>query len=140
MEKKEEVAIEAKSHVQGHQQFGFLKPLGKLVGNNIFTFHRPNLDELFNTLNSFPEPKYLLTSENHLFHPLMRSLHQVRTYIIGKERTNKISKHTWIAWDNLASFLHEIGSQNAMIVIALNTEDKQVHLEELNTIIEQLKA
>lgn len=117
--------------------FGNLKPVGKLMGNNFFTFHQPNIEELFNTLNSFPEPKYLFASENILLNPMIRNLQKTEIFVLTN---SEIENGNHISWQHLGNLMEEIKSQNAMIIISLNQKDIVNHSENLNTILASLKS
>lgn len=142
MEKKEEKLIIQQNEVSAEfkkvDSFGYLKPIGKVLGNNFFTFHRPNLEELFNTINSFPEPKYWLTSENFLIHPWMKNITNTNVHILSSEKIE--GKVPSITWNQLSDFFHEISNQKAMVIISLNQEDELQYAAHLTQMIEEIKG
>lgn len=137
---KQDSKEDSLKEIQRNDTFGSLKPLGKILGNNIFTFHRPNLEDLFHTLNSLPEPKYWLTSENFLLHPLMANIHAVKKYILTDEFASSDYRVPQLLWKDVHDFLWSIQNEKAMLIISLNEADEIKHTVQLNYIIKALQA
>lgn len=118
--------------------FGSLKPLGKVCGNNLFTFHRPNLEELMNTLRSFPKPIYWLTSANFLLSKSTSEISDnISVFKLTQEKTNNVLGNLSIA--DLAEFLTSHSNQKAMIVISCNEQDEELFGFKIDEIIAKLK-
>jgi len=121
------------------EDFGSIKPLGKIMGNNVFTFHRPNIEELRNTLRTFPEPAYWLTSENFYKSSLMKSLSLTSKIVLFEKKIEPMAVDYVVKTiDEIANWFREIAHQDAMILFSLNQEDEQRFGNKLETILKQL--
>lgn len=123
-------------------QSGYLKPYGKVLGNDVFTFHRPNTDELLNTLRSFPEPIYWLTSAVYLRVPAMQGFiaeNGHRMYVFSEEPVSGFKNILNIKMEELENTLKMISIQNAMILISCNSEDEQRYDDLIGELIKRLK-
>lgn len=118
--------------------FGYLKPFGKVMGNDVFTFHRPNTEELFNTLISFPKPVYWLTSAN--FSTSFPSKEQMNSISVFKlVNGNQKTEFNEISIDNLSVFFESIKNQKAMVLISCNEADERAFKNTIEQIILRLK-
>lgn len=114
--------------------FGSLKPHGKVLGNNIFTFHLPNLEELANTLNSFPKPVFWITSDNFLMSPLVKNVLGIHNVIvISEEKTKQL--YPVLNLHELQDFLTTKANLNAMILISCNEVDTEKYSALIDDII-----
>jgi hypothetical protein len=118
--------------------FGYLKPFGKVIGNDVFTFHRPNTEELFNTLISFPKPVYWLTSANFLKDLSNREMmHSITVLkLIGGTQKAELGE---ISIDNLSDFFESIKNQKAMVLISCNEVDGIAFENTIEQVILRLK-
>jgi len=120
--------------------FGFLKPYGKVLGNNIFTYNLPNMDELSNVLNSFPKPVYWITSSNFILSPSIQNiLAEHHVLIIAKNEEDQSMPYPSIDLYQLQTFLREKSNQNAMILISCNEEHDRLFKEMVDTTILNLR-
>lgn len=118
--------------------FGYLKPYGKIEGNNIFTFHRPNMEELSNTLRSFPQPVYWLTHPKFSISNMAKGLLK-EVKVISFSMQEKMASEVAIVAAQLIDFLKEKAGQKAMIVISCSEEEERIYGAELEKIILSLK-
>ncbi|MBN9292990.1 MAG: hypothetical protein J0G96_03310 [Flavobacteriia bacterium] len=129
-------------HSAPQEQFGYLKPYGKVLGNDVFTFHRPNTEELLNTLRSFPEPVYWFTSAGYLYVPAMQGFiaeNKQRMYVFSEEPVSGFKDILNVKMEELENRLKMISAQNAMILISCNTEDEERYDELIGELIKRLK-
>lgn len=130
-----QVTVEPKLSEERKLDTGFLKPYGKVKGNNVFTFHRPIIEELRNTLASFPAPVYWLTSESILNNKLLENFYQELEKVIclttldGRKNQLKFSK--------LSAFLTEVENSNAMVLISCNSDEAQICDEILKEVLKK---
>ncbi len=116
--------------------FGFLKPYGKVLGNNVFTYNLPNMDELSNVLNSFPTPVYWITSSNFILSPSIQNiLTEHHVLIIANDAASNSTTFPSIDLHLLKEFLEEKAHQNAMIIISCNEEHDAIFKETIDTTI-----
>lgn len=124
------------------ERFGYLKPYGKVLGNDVFTFHRPNTEELLNTLRSFPEPVYWFTSSTYLHISTVQGFvteNSKQIYVFSEEPIFGFKDILNVKMEELENKLKLISAQNAMILISCNTEDEQRYDELIGELIKRLK-
>lgn len=132
--------VEQKEHdqeIRPEVYFGVLKPYGKVMGNNVFTHHQPNLEELVNTLHGFPKPVYWLTSESFTISPIVQGILSLHTVLKIKPTSSRTENEISIA--DLSHFFVEHAYQNAMIVISCNEKETKEYAVQIEEIIENLK-
>jgi|GEM_PF-4933278 len=137
-----EKTVVTEQKIVQQDQSGYLKPYGKVLGNDVFTFHRPNTDELLNTLRSFPEPVYWFTSAVYLRVPAMQgfiSENSRRMYVFSEEPVSGFKDILNIKMEELENTLKMISVQNAMILISCNSEEEQRYDDLIGELIKRLK-
>lgn len=127
--------------VSKSSDFGTLKPLGKILGNNFFTYHQPNMEELFNTLRSFPQPVFWLTSANYLKPAYLDSLglDHSNIYIFPSDEFDKNRKVKYIDSTSLSDIFHNWVNQNAMVLISCNSKDEKLFGQTIEDTLKNLR-